>query len=71
MNHFDIHHVIKCMLSLTLAKVGTGEEFWQPLLNLIIIQLQKQNGCELLNDLFIVTNLLYMLAAQEDMATPD
>ncbi len=59
------------MLSLTLAKVGTGEEFWQPLLTLIIIQLQKQNGCELLNDLFIVTNLLYMLAAQEDMATPD
>ena len=59
------------MLSLTLAKVGTGEEFWQPLLNLIIIQLQKQNGYELLNDLFIVTNLLYMLAAQEDMATPD
>lgn len=40
-HQFDIHYVIKCMLSLSLAKVGTAEEFWQPLLNLIIIQLEK------------------------------
>jgi hypothetical protein len=70
-SHFDIRHAIKCMLSLALAKVGTREEFWQPLLNLIIIQLEKTNGNDLLNDLYIVTNLLYMLAAQEDMSTPD
>ena len=59
------------MLSLTLAKVGTAEEFWQPLLNLIINHLQNTNGIDHLNDLLIVTNLLYMLAAQEEMSTPD
>ena len=61
-HQFDINYVIKCMLSLSIAKVGTGEEFWQPLLNLIIMQLEKQSGSDMLNDLFIVTNLLYMLA---------
>lgn len=70
-HNFDINYAIKCMLSFALAKVGTGEEFWQPLLNLIIIYLQKPGGDEMLNDLFIVTNLLYMLAVQEDMSTPD
>lgn len=59
------------MLSLTLAKVGTAEEFWQPLLHLIINHLQNTNGIDHLNDLLIVTNLLYMLAAQEEMSTPD
>ena len=68
---FSIQHVIKCMLSLTLAKVGTAEEFWQPLLELIIIQLQKPNGTKSLNDLLIVTNLLYLLSEQKEMLNHD
>jgi len=58
------------MLSFTLAKVGTAEEFWQPLMSLIIMNIQKEKGIDHLNDILIVTNLLYMLATQE-MSTPD
>jgi len=65
--HFD--DLISCMLSLTLADVGDSEDFWQPLCDMLIGQLEmKPNPTE---DFILLQNLFYILAQQKSKVRPE
>jgi hypothetical protein len=57
------------MLSLTLADVGDSEDFWQPMCDMLIGQLEiKPNPTE---DFILLQNLLYILAQQKSNVRPE
>ena len=52
------------MLSFTVVDVGTAEEFWQPLFDFMIKELNLNGMREIEDDLFLYTNFVYIVAAQ-------